>query len=100
MGVLADTGKNIEHLTPVGFRVLHPVSRNNRQTKFRSQINERTIDAIFAAQKMPLNFDIHILAPETLDERLRSVFCTPDSARLSRVGESVSLSRTVKRLFR
>src|SRR5207248_7753499 len=75
MGVLADTGKNIQHLASVRFRVLYPVSRNNCQTKFRSQINERTIDAIFAAQKMPLNFDIHILAAKRLDEMLRAFFC-------------------------
>ena len=65
--MLANTGENIQHLAPVGLGILHPIGRENRQSEFRSEINQHTINPIFAAQKMPLNFDINILAAEGID---------------------------------
>ena len=74
VGVLANAGENIQHLTSVWFGILHPVGRDQGQAKFRSEINQHAINPIFASQKMPLNFDIDILATERINQTLRAVF--------------------------
>ena len=72
--MLANAGENIQHLAPGRLGILHPIGRDQRQSKFRGEINQRPINPIFAPQKMPLNFNIHIFAAESLDQTLRTVF--------------------------
>src|SRR6266480_3528220 len=74
MGMLSNTGKNIQDLASVWFGVLHAIGRDQGQAKYRSEINQRAINPIFAPQKMPLNFDIHVLPTEYIDQTLRAVF--------------------------
>ena len=76
MGMLANAGENIQHLPSGRFGILHPIGRDQRQSKFRGEINQRPINPIFAPQKMPLNFDIHILAAEHVDQTLRKILST------------------------
>ena len=80
MGVLANAGENIQHLPSGRFGILHSIGRDQGQSKFRGEINQRPINPIFAPQKMPLNFDIHIFAAERIDQTLRTIFSVLGSA--------------------
>src|SRR5207249_6646061 len=73
VGVLSNTDKNIQDLASVWFGVLHAIGRDQGHAKFRSEINQRAINPIFASQKMPLNFNIDILATERINQTLRAV---------------------------
>src|SRR6266404_117166 len=85
MRVLANTGKNIERLPAVRLGVMHAIRRHEWQPEFRSEINQLFIYALVVTQKMALDFDEDIVAPEDVDEKLRASFETPGSARDSRV---------------
>jgi len=100
MGVLADTGEDVENLAAIRAGILHAVRGNNRQAEMFRQIAEFLVTAIFPAEKMPLNFDVDVIAAEDADKSLRTFGKTPGSARVSRVGDGVSPSRTFERLFR
>ena len=78
--MLANAGENIQHLASGRFGILHPIGRDQSQSKFRGEINQRPINPIFAPQKMPLNFDIRILAAERIDQKLRAVLSGLGSA--------------------
>src|SRR2546423_8446220 len=80
MRMLANAGENIQHLASVRLGILHPIGREDRQAKFRSEINQRPINPIFAPQKMPLNFDIHVFATKGIDQTLRAIFRVLGSA--------------------
>src|SRR5437870_948068 len=80
MGMLTNTGENIQYLASVRFGILHSVRRDQGQAKFRSEINQCAIDPIFAAQKMPLNFDIHVFATKGVDELLENYCAVIPSA--------------------
>src|SRR5438874_8683129 len=86
MSVLANAGENIEHLASVGLGVLHAIGGDDRQTKFRGEIEQRAIHAFLPAQKMPLNFDVNIFAAECVDQSLRARFAAPGTARVPRAG--------------
>src|SRR5437762_7478456 len=81
MSVLADAGKNIEDLPAVGTGVLHAIRRHEWQLEFRSEIDQRFIDALFVAQEMALDLDVDIVATEEVDKKLDSICPTLGSAR-------------------
>src|SRR5437870_1822525 len=81
MRVLANAGKNIEELTAVWTGVLHTIGRHEWQPKFRSEIDQLFIDAIFVAQEMALDLDENIVATEDLDKQLHPICSTLGSAR-------------------
>src|SRR3954471_16871874 len=63
------------------------------------EIRELLVHAILAPDEMTLDFDVNVLAAEGVDEKLRVFRGTLGSARVSRVGDGVSPSRTFGRLF-
>src|SRR6266496_418539 len=69
MRVLANTGENIENLSPVRPGVLHTVRGQDRQSIMRGKIDKLLIDAFLSAKEMSLNFHEHILAPESIDQK-------------------------------
>src|SRR5438132_12144935 len=81
MSVLADAGKNIEDLPAVGTGVLHAIRRHEWQPEFRSEIDQRFIDALFVAQEMALDLDVDIVATEEVDKKLDPICPTLGSAR-------------------
>src|SRR5947207_14137551 len=73
------------------------------------QIDQLLVSPLIATEKMPLDFNEHIVAPESANQKLRPIGQTPGSALLalsfsrmgvSRAGDDVSSSRTFGRLFR
>src|SRR5207249_10050586 len=80
MSVLADAGKNIENLPAVGTGVLHAIRRDEWQPEFRSEIDQRFIDALFVAQEMALDLDVDIVATEEVDKKLDPICPTLGSA--------------------
>ena len=101
MSVLADAGENVEDLTATRARVLDAVRGDNRQAMLFRQVAELLIDAIFAAEEVPLDFDVNVFAAEDVDKRLRAFRGTLGRARVSsRRRGSVSPARTFGRLFR
>src|SRR6266516_4386079 len=89
MGVLANTGENIEDLSPVRPGILHTVRGQDRQSIMCGKIDKLSVDALFAANEMALNFDKNILTSECLDQKLHAIFGL-GSARVSRVGFGVA----------
>jgi hypothetical protein len=67
MGVFANAGENVEDLATGRTRVLDSVRGDDRQAKLFRQIAELLIGAIFAAEEMPLNFDVNVFAAEDVD---------------------------------
>src|SRR3954471_18278509 len=63
------------------------------------EIRELLVHAILAPDEMTLDFDVNVLAAEGVDEKLRVLSGTLGRARVSRVGDGVSPSRTFGRLF-
>src|SRR3954466_3788289 len=63
------------------------------------EIRELLIHAIFAPDEMTLDLDVNVFAADGVDEKLRVFRGTLGSARVSRVGDGVSPSRTFGRLF-
>src|SRR5205823_12133102 len=73
------------------------------------QIDQLLVSPLIATEKMPLDFNEHIVAPESANQKLRPIGQTPGSALLalsfsrmgvSPAGDDVSSSRTFGRLFR
>src|SRR5438067_9867269 len=66
--LFADAGEHIEHFTPVRFRVLNAVRRDDRQSVGAGKINQLVIDLFFATNEMPLELDEDIFLPESIDD--------------------------------
>src|SRR2546423_10275599 len=81
MAVLANAGKNIEDLTAVWTGGLHTIRCHEGQPKFRSEIDQLFIDAIFVAQEMTLDLDVDIFATEDIDKKLHPICPILGSAR-------------------
>ena len=62
MRVLANTGENIEDLSPVRLGVLHTVRGQDRQSIMRGKIDKLLINAFLSANEMALNFNENIFA--------------------------------------
>ena len=70
MGVFADAGKNIEHLTAVrSRRTARHWSREAGDDNL-GQVDQLPVDLFFAANEVPLNFDVDIVAPKRIDQKL------------------------------
>src|SRR6266487_5055071 len=89
MRVLANTGENIENLSPVRPGVLHTVRGQDRQSIMRGKIDKLLINTFLSAQKMSLNFNEHLLVPESFDQQFGTVCGIPGSARVSRADDDV-----------
>ena len=68
MGVFADAGEDVENLAAVRARILDAVRRDHTQAMLFRQIAELLVHALFAAKKMPLNFDVDVFAAEGVDK--------------------------------
>src|SRR4029453_2892654 len=73
MGVLANTGENIEDLSPVRPDVLHTVRSQDRQSIMRGKIDKLLINAFLSANEMTLKFNKNILTSECLDQKLHAI---------------------------
>ena len=73
--------KTSSDFAPVRFGVLHAVCRQDRQSIMRGKIDKLPVDAFFAAQKVPLNFNENIFAAESVDQKLRAIGRVLGSAR-------------------
>src|SRR6266699_1550314 len=69
MGVLANTGENIEDLTAVGLGILHAVRRQDRQSIMRGKIDKLLINTLLSTQKMSLDFNENIFATKSIDQK-------------------------------
>src|SRR5438876_10252017 len=87
MSVLANAGEDIQHFAPVRLRVLYTVRGQDRQSTRARKIDKFTIDAVFAANEMPLKFHEHIFRTERIDEKLGTNL---GSACVSRAGFGVA----------
>jgi hypothetical protein len=67
MGVFANTGENIEDLSPVRSGILHTVRGQDRQSIMRGKIDKLLINAFLSAQKMSLNFNKNIFPAEDVN---------------------------------
>jgi hypothetical protein len=67
MRVLADTGENIENLSPVRPGVLHTVRGQDRQSIIRGKIDKLSVDALLSANEMALKFHEHVFPAEDVD---------------------------------
>ena len=95
MGVLANAGKNIQHLASVLLRVLHAVRGEKRQSICARKIDQFTIDAFLAANEMSLNFDENVFAAKRVDQKSGAVSKTLGSARASRANASPARTERV-----
>src|SRR6266851_5152016 len=73
MRVLADASEHIEHFAPGRLRILNAVRRQDRQSIGARKIDKLTVDLLFAANEMPLNFNENIFATKCIDEKSRSI---------------------------
>jgi len=67
MGVLADAGENVEDLPAVWACVLDAVRGDDPQAKLFRQIAELLVQAVFATEEMPLDFNVNVFAAERID---------------------------------
>jgi hypothetical protein len=67
MSVFTNACENIQYLASVRFRVLNAVCGDERQAICAGEINQFAIDAILAANEIPLDFYKHIFAAEDID---------------------------------
>src|SRR6266480_4060713 len=73
MRVLANTGENIEDLSPVRPGVVHTVRSQDRQSIMRGKIDKLLINAFLSANEVALKFNKNILTSECLDQKLRAI---------------------------
>src|SRR6266481_9094854 len=74
MRVFANAGENVQHLASVRLRVLHAVCGDERQLIRARKLDQFAIDAVFAANEVPLKFDKNIFVSEDVDETSRAMF--------------------------
>src|ERR1700730_2417062 len=75
MSVFTNAGEHIQHFPSGRFCVLHAVCGHERQAMCERKIDQFAIDAVFAANEMPLKFNENVFAPERIAKKLRTVFC-------------------------
>src|SRR6266481_6217084 len=80
--VFANAGENVQHLASVRLRVLHAVCGDERQAMSARKRDQFSIDAVFAANEVPLKFDKNIFPAEDIDQKFGGMRDTPGSARL------------------
>src|SRR5436189_2844689 len=73
MGMIADAGEDIEDLAAIGTRVTNAVGCEQWQVCLIGESNEETVEAIFTASMMPLQFNIDLIVPERLDKTVQPV---------------------------
>jgi len=67
MRVFANTGENIQDFASIPLGVLHTVCSDERQSMCARQIDQFSINAFFAANEMPLDFNENIFAAESIE---------------------------------
>src|SRR5258705_3744021 len=73
MRVLANTGENIEDLSPVRSGILHTVRSQDRQSIMRGKIDKLLIKTFLSANEMALKFNKNILTSECLDQKMHAL---------------------------
>src|SRR6476469_9390602 len=73
MSMFANTGKNIEHLSPRRGRVLHAIRSEKREPEGPRQVNQLFVMPIFATHQMPLNFDEHVIAAISVNQTVQAI---------------------------
>ena len=73
MRVFANAGENIQHFASVRLGVLHAICGDERQSMRTGKIDQFAINAFFATNEMPLNFNKNIFAAERVDQKLSAV---------------------------
>src|SRR5438067_5359308 len=68
MRVIANAREDIENVPTNGTRVTHAVRREKREIVLTRQIYEKSIETIFAAAMVPLEFHVNIFAAECLNQ--------------------------------
>src|ERR1041385_3912217 len=96
VGVSADASEDVEHFPTVRLRVLNPIGSQDRQSIMRRKIDKFAVNPFFATNEMPLEFDEHIFAPESVNKELRAIRGSLGSARVSRAGFGVPPKRSSK----
>jgi hypothetical protein len=85
--VVANGSENIEHLPLDPRRMRYAVRREQRQAQFSRDLHRRLISRLLFAVKVPLQFDVHILAPKNRDEFPHTLHPAGDASSLERVLE-------------
>src|SRR4051812_47566677 len=73
MSVFTDTGKDVYYFTAVRFGVLDTVSRQQRQAKMVSQIDQLLILSFFTAHEVALDFNEDVCATEGVDQESEAI---------------------------
>src|SRR3981081_2157052 len=102
MSVLANAGENIKHFASVRLCVLHTIGRQDQQSIRVRKIDKLPVRTLFAANKMPLEFDKNIFPAEPVDQKLREILKVLGSARapacnIRRLAECIT---SIREIFR
>src|SRR5882724_176548 len=73
MRMFANTGENIEDLSPVRSGILHTVRSQDRQSIMRGKIDKLLINTFLSANEMALKFNKNILTSECLDQKMHAL---------------------------
>ena len=68
--LVVDAREHVEQRALAGIGKSHAVGRHDRHVKRAGDIGQRAIVCVLVAQEVPLNLDIHAVAPEQPDERI------------------------------